>query len=255
MYDADCKLECVNRCYDAALRDVGIGSSALFLRASDENCACARETCDSVAGSQGIYAAYSIQDKYTKVDTWAKASFLDFDSLDGCGLNPADELLYCIMNRSGNSSPGAYIVRLATSRIEYIAKVDADSIQADFSPLGDFYVTTGSLSDQNGGRLWRHQFLHTIPDWVYPVESLLDWSNGAYVLSSAGVGGDVALFMMDAADGEEVSLQLLTTCDHIRSIGRSLGWLRLVSCYCQFEMAADLTNAIATAAAESFVLS
>jgi hypothetical protein len=60
-----------------------------------------------------------------------------YKQINACGINPIDDILYCIMEVAGTS----YLVRIDESMVEYVAKMPSWSWTAAFSSVGTYYFT------------------------------------------------------------------------------------------------------------------
>jgi hypothetical protein len=92
-----------------------------------------------------------------------------FEHINACGINPIDDILYCIINVS--STP--YLVRIDESTMEFVSKMPRFSWTAAFSSTGTYFMADDSkyykvekaaeligTVDQNDSALKDHSKLH-----------------------------------------------------------------------------------------------
>eukprot|EP00931_Biecheleriopsis_adriatica_P031883 TRINITY_DN1864_c0_g1_i2.p1 TRINITY_DN1864_c0_g1~~TRINITY_DN1864_c0_g1_i2.p1 ORF type:complete len:2412 (+),score=190.58 TRINITY_DN1864_c0_g1_i2:68-7303(+) len=152
---------------------------------------------------------------YSQIGSLSRGTFDFFDRIEACGVNPIDELAYCIIYYGIGtqwSGSGTFIIRLYQSSMQFIAKVSGQSLQASFSSAGNFYVVLTSITTANNGmpdtwdsvdreagqlHVFANLHLQQGHDWRLNAQ---DWSSDTPVFtSSAGVGGDLALYIDDSS--------------------------------------------------------
>jgi hypothetical protein len=145
-----------------------------------------------------------------------------FERLNACGINPVDNILYCIIEINSPISSVSYLVRIDASQVEFVAKMPSWSWTAAFAADGTYYfayekkyykVTGASemmgYTDQNATELTDLGSLSSFAS---------EWSAADMVVVSADLDGSgKADYIMTLANNGRLRV--------IRATGTPKSWL------------------------------
>jgi len=116
-----------------------------------------------------------------------------FRDLNGCGISPVDDIVYCVMKFSRSES---YLVRLDAEKVEFVARTPTWSWKATFAEDGTFYVV---FEVEGETRLYRVPEPNAMPGFANrTAEGMGDLSTMKHTMVMVGyTGADIAVMSTD----------------------------------------------------------